>query len=166
MKLKKSIELLILLIIIGMSFSCFEKRPAQKTNIVWIMMEDWGYQLSCYGEKGIHTPNIDQVAEEGIRFTNSFCTAPVCSPSRSAMITGFHQNYIGANQHRTKGPGFEKQPLPYGIKPITHLLEEAGYFTCFMESRKTDINFTLNKEPYQGNDYCSLASQNKTWPGK
>lgn len=134
-------------------FSCTEKAPEQKPNIVWIMMEDWGYQLSCYGEKGIHTPHIDQFASEGIRFANSFSTSPVCSPSRSAMITGFHQNYIGANQHRTQPPGFKKEPLPYGIMPITHLLEEAGYFTCFMANRKTDFNFTLDRPVYQGEDW-------------
>lgn len=136
-----------------LQFSCTQKAPEQKPNIVWIMMEDWGYQLSCYGEPGIQTPNIDKFAEEGIRYTNSFCTAPVCSPSRSAMITGFHQNYIGGNQHRTQKPGFTKQPLPYGIKPITHLLEKAGYFTCFMASRKTDLNFTLEREVFQGKDW-------------
>lgn len=135
------------------NLSCTPKAPEQKPNIVWIMMEDWGYQLSCYGEPGIQTPNIDKFAAEGIRFTSSFCTAPVCSPSRSAMITGFHQNYIGANQHRTE----DKKPLPYGIKPITHLLEEAGYFTCFMESRKTDFNFTLDREPYLGKDWSERA---------
>lgn len=135
--------------------SCKQKTPEQKPNIVWIMMEDWGYQLSCYGEPGIQTPNIDKFADEGIRFTESFCTAPVCSPSRSAMITGFHQNYIGANQHRTSDEN--KKLLPYGIKPITHLLEEAGYFTCFMETRKTDLNFTLDKPVYQGKDWSERA---------
>ncbi len=137
--------------------SCTQKAPEQKPNIVWIMMEDWGYQLSCYGEPGIHTPNIDNFAAEGIRYTNSFCTAPVCSPSRSAMMTGFHQNYIGANQHRTQKPGFEKKALPYGIKPITHLLEEAGYFTCFMANRKTDLNFTLDRPVFQGKDWNERA---------
>jgi uncharacterized sulfatase len=73
------------------------------------------------------------------------------------MITGFHQNYIGANQHRTDGSGFQRQPLPYGIKPITHLLEEAGYFTCFMATRKTDLNFTLDKPAYQGKDWSERA---------
>ena len=116
-------------------------------------MEDWGYQLSCYGEPGIETPHIDDLAADGVRFTNSFCTAPVCSPSRSAMITGFHQNYIGANQHRTQGEGWEKKPLPYNIKPLTHLLEEAGYFTCFMAQRKTDYNFIPDRPVYQGKDW-------------
>lgn len=128
-----------------------------RPNIVWIMLEDWGYQLSCYGEEGVNTPNVDKVAAEGMRYTNSFCTAPVCSPSRSAMITGFHQNYTGANQHRTNGSGFERKALPDDLKPITHLLEGAGYFTCFMESRKTDLNFTLDRPVYQGKDWNERA---------
>jgi N-sulfoglucosamine sulfohydrolase len=133
--------------------SCGDKAPPERPNILWIMMEDWGYQLSCYGEEGIHTPNIDKFASEGILYTNSYCTSPVSSPSRSAMITGFHQNYIGAHQHRTLPPEFEKQQLPYGIQPITHLLESAGYFTCFMGLRKTDLNFILDSPLYQGEDW-------------
>ncbi len=158
MKVNSCIKAILILLILTPVFVAAGGKQQQKPNIVWIMIEDWGYQLSCYGEKGISTPNVDEVAEQGIRFTNSFATAPVCSPSRSAMITGFHQNYIGANQHRTNGwSGFYKKPLPYGIKPITHLLEEAGYFTCFMESRKTDLNFTLDKPVYQGKDWSERA---------
>ncbi|MGB3589090.1 MAG: sulfatase-like hydrolase/transferase, partial [Tunicatimonas sp.] len=130
-----------------------EAAATEKPNIVWIMLEDWGYQLSCYGEPGISTPNVDKLAAEGIRYTNAFATAPVCSPSRSAMMTGFHQNYIGANQHRTNGSGFTRQPLPHGIRPMTHLLQEAGYFTCFMANRKTDLNFTYDGDLYQGEDW-------------
>ena len=152
MKFKSTLFLIIISFFIVMCSSP-EKEEQTRPNFVWIMLEDWGYQLSCYGEPGVNTPNVDKVASEGMRFTNSFCTAPVCSPSRSAMITGFHQNYIGANQHRTNGSGFERQALPYGIKPITHLLEEAGYFTCFMATRKTDLNFTLEKPVYQGQDW-------------
>jgi len=137
-------------------YSC-SSQPAAKPNIVWIMMEDWGYQLSCYGEPGINTPFIDGFASQGIRYTHSFCTSPVCSPSRSAMITGFHQNYIGAHQHRTRGPGWEKKPLPHGIKPISHLLEEAGYYTCLMESGKTDCNFITEKPLFMGKDWGERA---------
>ena len=133
------------------------KSAGVKPNIIWIMMEDWGYELSCYGAKGVHTPNIDLFAAAGVRYTNSFCTAPVCSPSRSAMITGFHQNYIGANQHRTQEPGWEKKQLPHGIKPITHLLEEAGYYTCLMENKKTDCNFLTDKPLFIGKDWSERS---------
>ena len=66
------------------------------------------------------------------------------------MMTGFHQNYIGANQHREH----DKQPLPHGIKPIPHLFQEAGYFTALM-SWKTDCNFTPNSkgELFMGEDW-------------
>ena len=78
MKFKIFISAAFAVIIMFSFFSC-KQVPEQKPNIVWIMMEDWGYQLSCYGEPGIYTPNIDKFASEGIRYTNSFCTAPVCS---------------------------------------------------------------------------------------
>jgi arylsulfatase A-like enzyme len=90
------------------------KWHGQKPNILWIMIEDWSTDLSCYGTPGVHTPNIDKLASDGIRFERAYTTSPVCSTSRSAMMTGFHQNYIGANQHRTG----KKKPRPYGIKPI------------------------------------------------
>lgn len=125
-----------------------------RPNILWITIEDWSADLSCYGTKGIDTPHVDQLAAEGIRFTRAFTTSPVCSTSRSAMMTGFHQNYIGANQHRTA----EKHPLPYGIRPLPHLLADAGYYTCLM-SNKTDVNFTPSskKELFTGVDWSDRA---------
>ena len=123
-----------------------DKRP----NILWITIEDWSPDLSCYGTKGISTPNVDKLASEGILYKKAFTTSPVCSTSRSAMMTGFYQNYIGANQHREHN----KQPLPYGIKPIPHIMKEAGYFTALM-SWKTDCNFIPNKrqELFEGEDW-------------
>jgi len=112
-----------------------------RPNILWITIEDWSPDLSCYGTKGIHTPNVDRLASEGIRYERAFTTSPVCSTSRSAMMSGFHQNYIGAHQHRTD----DKKPLPFGIRPIPHLFADAGYFTCLM-SWKTDCNFLPDKK--------------------
>ena len=121
-----------------------------RPNVLWICIEDWSPDLSCYGTKGIHTPHVDQLASQGVRFETAFTTSPVCSTSRSAMMTGFHQNYIRANQHREH----DKQPLPHGIKPIPKLFEEAGYFTAIM-SWKTDCNFVPNKreELFMGGDW-------------
>ena len=79
-----------------------------RPNILWIMLEDWGTDLSCYGTQAVHTPHIDQLASEGVRYTRAFTTAPVCSTSRSAMLTGHYQNYTHTNQHRTQ----KKHPLP------------------------------------------------------
>lgn len=123
-----------------------EERP----NILWITIEDWGPLLSCYGTKGISTPYVDALASEGIRYERAFTTAPVCSTSRSAMMTGFHQNYIRAHQHRE----YDKQPLSHGIKPIPHLFAEAGYFTALL-SKKTDCNFLPDskRELFMGSDW-------------
>ena len=148
----------IIILVASFLFACSTlKKDHNLPNILWIMIEDWGYELSCYGTKAIQTPNVDRLAMEGIRFTNSFATAPVCSPSRSAMMTGFHQNYIGAHQHRTQGDGFQKKELPSGIRPITELLREAGYYTCLMNSGKTDLNFTYNKPLFDGKDWSERA---------
>ena len=122
----------------------------ERPNMLWVTIEDWGPDLSCYGTPGIHTPHVDRLASEGIRYEWAFTTSPVCSTSRSAMMTGFHQNFIGANQHREHN----KQPLPSGVRPIPHLLADAGYFTALM-SRKIDCNFTPNthSDLFMGNDW-------------
>ncbi|VGO18101.1 sulfatase family protein [Pontiella sulfatireligans] len=132
------------------------RQPAQRPNILWITIEDWCLDLSCYGTKGIDTPHLDKLASEGIRYEQAFSTGPVCSVSRSAMMTGFYQNYIGAGQHRLLKQ--EKKPLPYGIKPIPQLMQEAGYFTALM-SWKTDVNFLpcTREELFMGEDWTERA---------
>ena len=121
-----------------------------RPNILWITIEDWGPDLSCYGTKGIDTPFVDKLASEGIRYQWAFTTSPVCSTSRSAMMTGYHQNSIGAHQHRE----YDKKTLPEGIKPIPHLMKQAGYFTALM-SRKVDCNFLpdTREELFEGTDW-------------
>jgi N-sulfoglucosamine sulfohydrolase len=111
----------------------------RRPNIVLILAEDIGPDLGCYGTPGLATPHLDRLASEGTLFRNCFCTSPVCSPSRSAMMTGMHQNAIGANQHRTK----EKKPLPAGGRPFLHILRDAGYYRAIGcgHSAKTDLNF-------------------------
>ena len=98
----------------------------------------------------IHTPHVDQLASEGIRYETGFTTSPVCSTSHSAMMTGFHQNYIGAHQHHETNMNL----IPHSIRPIPHLLADAGYFTCIM-SRKTDCNCLPDKrdELFTGKDW-------------
>lgn len=119
-----------------------------KPNILLVFTEDWSVDLSCYGNHDLKTPNIDAFAKGGRMYWNAYCTAPVCSPSRSAMMTGFDQHTIGAQHHRTA----DKKPLPDGIRPIPHLLEDAGYFTCLLD-KKTDCNFTTDKPLFMGKDW-------------
>ena len=126
----------------------------ERPNILWITIEDWGPDLSCYGTKGIDTPHVDKLASEGIRYQWAFTTSPVCSTSRSAMMTGYHQNFIGAHQHRE----YDKKPLPENVKPIPHLMKQAGYFTVLM-SRKVDCNFLpdTRQKLFEGTDWSQRA---------
>jgi arylsulfatase A-like enzyme len=100
-----------------------------RPNVLWFIVDDMSANFSCYGEKLIETPNVDRLAREGTRFSNAFVTAPVCSPCRSALITGMYQTSIGAHHHRS-GRGVEKIHLRDGVKPIPALFQQAGYYTC------------------------------------
>jgi len=135
-----------------------------KPNIVWIIVEDMSCHLSCYGETSIRTPNVDRLAAEGVKFDKAFITAPVCSPSRSALITGMYQTSIGAHQHRS-GRGTEKIYLPSKIRLVPALFQEAGYYTCngFINNPrkrlgKTDYNFEYDKAVYDGADWADRRS--------
>ena len=96
--------------------------PANTPNIVWIIGDDLSPDLGCYGYESVSTPHIDKLSAQGTRYTAAFSTSPVCSPSRSALITGRYQTSIGAHQHRTP----DKKRLPEGTSPITHGLRAAG----------------------------------------
>ncbi len=74
--------------------------PTQdRPNILWITIEDWSPDLSCYGTKGIDTPHVDQLAAEGIRYERAFTTSPVCSTSRSAMMKDLSFVSVGNGLH-------------------------------------------------------------------
>ena len=125
--------------------SCLPKNetPLNRSNILWIVADDLGTDLGCYGEKSVKTPNLDQLASEGVLYTNFFTVTAVCSPSRSALITGMYPVSINAHQHRTQ----YKKPLSEPVKPITHYFRDAGYFTFNSDFRdpqnpgKQDYNF-------------------------
>ena len=77
-------------ILLGILFvQCSEKSIEQKPNIVLILADDLGWsQIGCYGSDFYQTPNIDQLAKEGMRFTDAYAAAPVCSPTRASILTG------------------------------------------------------------------------------
>ena len=132
----------------------------KQPNIVWVIVDDMSANFTCYGEKAIRTPNVDRLAEDGMRFSKAFVTAPVCSPCRSALITGCYQTTIGAHHHRS-GRGELKINLPGEVVPVPVLFQKAGYYTCIgghgatgKKLGKTDYNFELNKEMYDGNDWA------------
>ena len=123
-------------------------------NILWIVADDFGTDLGCYGDPLIHTPNIDKLAKQGVLYTNFFTVTAVCSPSRSTLITGMYPVSIGTHQHRTR----YKKPLPEGIDPITYYFRDAGYFTSNgayankNKPGKTDYNFVADSL-FDGTDW-------------
>ena len=107
----------------------------QSPNILWIYVDDMSDWLGCYGDPTVATPHIDLLAEHGVRFNRAYMPAPVCSATRSALITGTMQTSHGLHEHRT----MIKKPLPEGITTIPQLFREAGYIT--FNEQKTDYNF-------------------------
>jgi len=120
---------------------------AQKPNILWISFEDTNPFYGCYGDPVARTPNLDRLAAEGCRWPNTFSTAGVCAPARSAIITGMYPISIGAHHMRTThtNPAAPELPTPYSavvphyVKCFTEYLRAAGYYCT--NNVKTDYQF-------------------------
>ena len=116
-----------------------------RPNIVWISNEDMSPHIGAYGDPLARTPVLDRFARESIRYTHAFTTAPVCAPSRAAIITGMYQNAIGAQHMRTTEDRVPELPGPYlavppfYVKAFPEYLRAAGYFTS--NRAKTDYQF-------------------------
>ncbi|MEO2017094.1 MAG: sulfatase-like hydrolase/transferase, partial [Fuerstiella sp.] len=121
-------------------FATLSSQPAasdDRPNILWIIVEDASCHIGPYGETAIKTPNLDALAAQGVTYTAAYVTAPVCSASRSAMITGVNQSTLGVHNHRSqmdagKGKGspayHDSYHLP--IRMIPELFKQAGYHTA------------------------------------
>jgi arylsulfatase A len=113
-----------------------------KPNILFIMADDLGWMdLACQGNKLVDTPNLDRMAKEGMRFTDAYAAAPVCSPTRCAVLTGQAPARIGMTTHL---PGLffpeDSRPQPAKLTPqldsdsvtIAERMKEAGYANAFL----------------------------------
>jgi arylsulfatase A-like enzyme len=109
--------------------SCSLEEPDRTPNIIFILADDLGYgDLSCYGQKKFKTPNIDQLAAEGIRFTQHYAGSTVCAPSRCALMTGLHTGHAQIRGNREVRPEGQA-PMRAGTTTIPTLLGKAGYAT-------------------------------------
>jgi arylsulfatase A-like enzyme len=119
----------LLILLLGISTIVVAQKPkARKPNIVLILADDLGFgDLGCYGQKLIQTPNLDQLAAEGTRFTQVYASAPVCAPSRASLMTGLHQGhaFIRGNND-TNGQRVSLRPQD---TTIAQILKSAGYRT-------------------------------------
>lgn len=112
---------------LGMLLPAWGQAQTAQPNIILIMADDLGYgELSCYGSKTVHTPHLDQLAADGIRFTDFHANGPVCSPTRAALMTGKYQQRTGvegvitAADHREVGLSLEEDTM-------AEVLSNAGY---------------------------------------
>jgi arylsulfatase A-like enzyme len=102
---------------------------AAKPNILLIVADDLGYaDLGCYGCKDIRTPNLDRLAEQGVRLTDFYASAPVCSPTRASLMTGRYPQRFGLDwaigyREKSRGLAAKGASLPY-------LLRKRGYATA------------------------------------
>ncbi len=117
-------------------------------HIVLIVAEDMGLRVGSFGDPVAHTPNIDKLAAQGVRYTRAFTSAGVCAPSRAALAMGTYQQSFGAMHMRTASAS----PFPYAAVPpvdmraFPELLRAAGYYTS--NNGKTDYQFGKPLSPW------------------
>jgi arylsulfatase A-like enzyme len=139
--------------------------PAKRPNILWIVAENTRLDFGCYGAKNVLTPNIDALAADGVRYTQVFATAPACAPSRSAFMTGMYQT--STDTHHMRSHRSDDFRLPAGVRPLTHLLKDAGYLTAnivkiddrVVGTGKLDLNFVNEGPIYDGADWPALKTR-------
>lgn len=134
--------LIVLVPTILLGFVSCESLGQKPPNIVFLLADDLGFgELGCYGQKWIRTPNIDQLAEEGMRFTDFYSGNAVCAPSRCCLMTGKHSGraYVRNNgdptdlQFLKEKYGWEfpgQNPIPDSEFTIAEMLKEKGYATA------------------------------------
>ena len=146
-----------LLLFVVLSLPCAVNADDEQTdspqtdrpNILWLIADNIGPDLGCYGASLVRTPRLDDLAARAVRYTAAFSTVPICAPSRSAFVTGMHATSIDAQnmrQHR-----HDHFHLPDGVRPIMQRLIDVGYYTANIRTMggkmvgncKIDYNFEV-----------------------
>jgi len=122
------------------TFSSLDNANAEapvRPNIIWISCEDISPHIGCFGDAHAITPNLDRLAQSSVRYPNTFTTAGVCAPCRSAIISGVYQSTLGTHHMRCQAQ------LPKFIKPFPTYLRNVGYYCT--NNRKQDYQFKTPK---------------------
>jgi arylsulfatase A len=140
------------------AISLFALAADTKPNIIYILADDLGYgEVGVYGQKLINTPNIDNLAVEGLRFTQHYSGSTVCAPTRSTILEGKHTGYSTVRGNATSGEGREQgnYPLTAGTRTIGHMLQEKGYVTGIFGKWGLGSKTSTGLPAKQGFDYFS-----------
>jgi arylsulfatase A len=107
-----------------------QTKKTTRPNIIFIIADDLGYaDLSCYGQQKTETPNIDQLAKKGMRFTQFYAGTSVCAPSRTSFMTGLHTGHTPVRGNKSFDPEGQT-PLPDSVVTIANLLQKKSYHTA------------------------------------
>ncbi len=145
----------------------------EQPNILWVYVEDTNAWMSCYGDDVATTPHIDALATRGVRFDRAYMPSGVCSPTRSAIITGMYQTSIGAHEHYSsfsvwRGNKMEVwDPVHLGVKTLPEIMQAAGYYT-FNEG-KFHYNFVFDPDELydrHGPNGFKGAKDGTEWSGR
>ena len=119
---------LCLLVAAGFSFvPCVKAEQPRRPNIIFVLADDLGWsELGCYGSDFHETPHLDRLAKEGMRFTNAYAAAPVCSPYRAALLTGQHPARVGILDYLRPN---SSNALPTDQVTLPEVLSKNGYST-------------------------------------
>src|SRR5680860_172140 len=139
-----------------------DKEPVNESatpNIIYIYADDLGYgELGSYGQDKIKTPDLDQMAQEGMRFTQHYSSAPVCAPARCMLLTGLHAGHAYIRSNYEMG-GFAdnheggQMPLPACTFTLGKMLQDAGYQTGAIGKWGLGMESTTGDPNKQGFDY-------------
>lgn len=150
-------HLLVLICTFVLVAKTFAADPAPRPNIVVILCDDLGYgDLECYGHPHIKTPNLNRLAQNGIRFTDFYSAAPVCSPSRVGLLTGRSPNRAGVYDWIPPSNGKPRQDAREQVHmrrsetTIAKLLQNAGYSTCMSGKWHCNSRFNHEAQPQPG----------------
>src|SRR5258705_5736822 len=111
------------------SINLLAQKKVGRPNIILIVADDLGYgDVGCYGQQKIETPNIDNLAKQGLRFTRFYAGTAVCAPSRASLMTGLHTGHVPIRGNRATEPEGQA-PLPASAITFANLLQNAGYAT-------------------------------------
>ncbi len=153
---------IIILFLLLFSVSIYASETIQRPNIIFIFVDDQGYyDLGCYGATEVKTPRIDALARQGVRFTDYYAAAPICSPSRAGLLTGCYPRRTG-NEVWVHRPDSENG-IPPSRLTLAELFKNEGYSTACIG--KWHLGF---KEPFlpknQGFDhYFGIMHNLDSW---